>query len=184
MTKRFLSVGLVALALAAGASNARAVAVSGEAFGGMSIPIVQDDSDQGTVFGVRVPVAVMPLLTAEPWFAKSALGEKSATIADLSYTRDGGDLTAFGLNARLGGLAGPGISFFPYVGLGSYKLTRSGSDDISKIGYDFGLGLTLTPAPKFGIGLRGQFDMIPTGDTSRKYGEVQLGLSYSFVSLP
>lgn len=184
MTKRFLAVGLVALALAAGVTNARAVSVSGEAFGGMSIPILQDDSDQGTVFGVRVPVAVAPLLTAEPWFAKSALGAKSATIADLSYERDGGDLTAFGLNARLGGLGGPGISFFPYVGLGSYQLTREGSDDISKVGFDFGLGLNLTPAPKFGIGLRGQFDMIPTGETSRKYAQVQLGLSYSFVSVP
>ncbi len=182
--KRYFGLALIALALAVAAPRAQAVSVGAEAFGGMSIPILQDDSDQGSVFGVRVPVAVLPMLTAEPWIAKSALGNKSVTIANIGYERDGGDLTAFGLNARLGGVTGPGVSFFPYAGIGSFKLTRSGSEDISKVGYDVGLGLTLTPAPKFGIGLRGQFDMIPTGDTSRKYGEVQLGLSYSFLTLP
>lgn len=184
MTKRFLTGALIALALAAGASSAHAVSISGEVFGGMSIPVLQDDSDQGTVFGLRVPVSVAPLLTLEPWFSKSALGDKSQTIAGLPYERDGGDLTAFGLNARLGGVAGPGVSFFPYAGLGTYTLERSGAEDISEMGYDLGLGLTLTPMPKLGIGLRGQLTMVPTGDTSRKYGEVQVGVSYSFLTLP
>ncbi len=184
MMKRLANVALIALALTASASRAHAVSIGAEAFGGMNIPILQDDADQGTVFGVRFPVNVLPLLTAEPWFAKSALGDKSVTVVGIPYERDGGDLTAFGINARLGGFSGPGLSFFPYAGLGSYKLTRSGSADIDKVGYDLGLGLNLTPAPKLGIGLRGQFDMIPTGSTSRKYGEVQIGLSYSFLSLP
>jgi hypothetical protein len=182
--KSSFGVALLVLALAALAPGARAASVSAEVFGGMVVPIVQDDADQGTLFGVRFPVQLLPLLTAEPWYSTSTLGDKTATVAGLSYTRDGGKLSGFGVNARLGGMGAPGLSFFPYVGLGSYTLKRAGSDDVSETGYDFGLGMVLTPAPKFGIGLRGQFDMVPTGSTSRKYGEVQVGISYKFLSLP
>ncbi len=182
--KRQVSAALIVLALAARAPDARAVSIGAEAFGGMSVPILQADSEQGTVFGLRAPVSVMSLLTVEPWFAKSALGAKSAEIAGLPYERDGGDLTGYGLNARLGGPPGPGLSFFPYVGLGSYHLARKGSADIDELGYDLGAGLTLTPMPRLGIGLRGQFTMIPTRGTSRKYGEVQVGVSYSILRLP
>lgn len=184
MNKRFLGPVLALLAVAAIAPRASAVSIGVEAFGGLAVPILQDDSDQGTAFGVRLPVSVLSLLTAEPWYVKSTLGDKTQTIAGLSYTRDGGTLSGYGLNARLGGMSGPGLSLFPYAGIGHYKLERSGADDVTGAGYDLGLGLTLTPVPKFGIGLRGQFDLIPTDGTSRKYGEATVGLSYSFLSLP
>jgi opacity protein-like surface antigen len=182
--KRILGLVLLAAILAVMPARAGTVSVGAEAFGGMSIPILQDDAEQGTVFGVRVPVHAVKLLTLEPWFTKSALGDKTVDIAGLSYDIDGGDLTGFGLNARLGGLGGPGLSFFPYLGIGSYTIARDGSDDRTEVGYNGGLGLSLSPAPKFGIGLRGEFLMVTTGDTSRKYANVMLGVSYSFLSMP
>ncbi len=184
MMRRLVALALVVVALTTAASRASAVSIGAEAFGGIAVPILQDDSDQGTGFGVRLPVSVLSLLTAEPWYAHSTLGDRTQTIAGIAYTRDGGELTAYGLNARLGGMSGPGLSFFPYAGVGTYTLKRSGVDDIKKAGYDVGLGLTLTPVPRFGIGLRGQFDVIPTDGTSRKYGEATVGLSYAFLSLP
>jgi hypothetical protein len=175
---------LLILALAATAPRARAISAGAEVFGGMIAPIEQDDADQGSLFGVRLPVQLMTLLTAEGWYSKSTLGDKTATVAGLPYTRDGGTLTGYGLNARIGGMGAPGLSFFPYAGFGSYRLEREGSDDVSEIGYDFGFGMVLTPAPRIGISLRGQFDMVPTGSTSRKYGEVQVGVSYTLLSTP
>ncbi len=181
--KRTFPLVLLGLVLWAGMAAA-GISVSGEVFGGLSIPIVQDDSDQGSQFGIRVPVHVLPRLTAEPYFASSTLGDKTESFAGLSYTRDGGKVTAFGLNARLGGAGAPGLSFFPYVGVGSHTLKRSGVGDESDVGYNFGLGLQLSPMPKFALSLRGELNAILTGDASRKYGNVTVGASYNFLSLP
>src|SRR5437899_2252806 len=115
---------LLALVLAAGTAGAASVGLGG--FGGVSIPIVQDDTGRGTVFGVRAPVSLLPLLSVEPFFASSSMGDKDQRVAGLTYTRDGGTVSAFGLNAMLGGAALPGFKFFPYVGLGSYTLKREG----------------------------------------------------------
>jgi hypothetical protein len=182
--KRILCVASIALALASAPARAATVSIGVEAFGGIDVPILQDDADQGTVFGARLPVHVSPLLTLEPWYSSSELGDRSTTIAGLSYDIDGGKLTGFGVNLRLGGMAAPGLSLFPYAGIGSYTLDRASSGERTEVGYGAGLGLVLTPAPKLGIGLRGEFDLVPTGDTSRKYANVTLGVSYTFLSLP
>ena len=42
-------------------------------FGGLSIPVLNDLSGQGSQFGVRVPVSLVPMLTVEPFFSSSAL---------------------------------------------------------------------------------------------------------------
>jgi len=174
---------LLLLALSLGAAAAHATSIGAEVYGGLSIPIVQDDSDQGSQFGVRLPVHVVPLLCVEPYFASSQLGDKTLTIGNVSYTRDGGKLTGYGVNARIGG-AGAGLSFFPYVGIGSYTLKKAGLSDETDVGYNFGLGMQLTPMPKFGITLRGELNAIPIHEASRKYGNVTLGASYDFLSLP
>jgi len=184
MKRRFTLLALV-LAAILPAGAARAASIGVEAFGGVSIPIVQDDTDQGSQFGVRVPVNLIPLLTVEPYFGASALGNKSVTLGAVTYERDGGDVTAFGLNARLGGFSGPGLKVFPYVGIGSHTLKREGTADLTKAGYNFGLGIGFSPLPKLSAGLRGEFNMIPLGnETSRKFANVTLGVSYNVLSLP
>ena len=174
---------LLLLILALGAGTARAASIGVEVFGGLSIPIVQDDSDQGTQFGVRVPVHLVPLLSLEPYFASSALGDKSQTFAGVSYTRDGGKVTGYGLNARLDA-GSPVLSFFPYAGIGSFTIKKAGLADETDMGYNFGLGLQLSPVPKVGVSLRGELNAIPINEASRKYANVTVGVSYNFLSLP
>lgn len=177
---------LTALALLIGATGAGAASVSVGAFGGVSIPVLNDLSTQGTVFGARVPVNVLPLLTVEPFFAKSALGEAEESFGgSVTYTRDGGDLTAFGVNALLT-MGGGGLRFYPAVGLGSYKLERDGAEEISEVGFNFGLGLGFSPPSVAGLGidLRGEFVMVPTEDTSQKFANVTLGVTYKIFSTP
>jgi len=177
--KRLLVLSLALLATMAGTASAGSVGVG--AFAGVSIPVLQDDVGQGTLFGVRVPVKLVPLVTVEPYYASSSLGDKDETIAGLTYTRDGFDETAYGLNAMLT-FGGP-VQFYPFAGLGQTKLERTGSD-LSLTTYNAGLGLGISPAPKISIHIRGELQMAVDGDTSRKFGNVTVGASYALFSMP
>jgi Outer membrane protein beta-barrel domain len=177
-------VSLLLLAIMLVARTAGAVSVGAEVFGGLSLPVLQPTSDQGSQFGVRLPVRLIPMLGVEPFFVRSKPGDKTETLGGISYVRDGGQITGYGVNLRLGGVGVPGIGFFPYAGVGSYKLERTGSADETDVGYDLGLGLQLSPAPKFAISLRGEVDALVTGSTSRKFANITVGASYNFLSLP
>ncbi len=186
---------LTLLLLGLGAGTAQAALVISRAgvgvFGGLSVPVLQDvntssfsPSDafgkSGSQFGLRVPVKAIPVFTLEPFFAKSSYADRTETFAGISYTRDGFSGTAFGLNAMLGDVDGASVKFYPFVGLGKYKLTRTATE-ISEVGYDFGLGLGIQAAQKVSVQIRGEFTMVKTGDTSRKFGNATLGLNYSLL---
>lgn len=189
--KRSYVLALLAFALVSGTAQATPVGVSVGVFGGMSIPVLQDVSassfspsdafgDTGSQFGLRVPVKAIPVITFEPYYAKSNYKDRTETIAGISYTREGYDGTAFGLNAILGRPDGAGFHFFPYVGISSSKLERT-NEEIKKSGYNFGLGIGISPAPKFSVQVRGDFGMVVTGDTSRKFANANVGLNYSLL---
>jgi hypothetical protein len=189
--KRLLTFALLGVCIAGGAANATETGVGVGVFGGLSVPVLQDVSassfspsdafgDTGSQFGLRVPVVVIPVFTFEPYYAKSSYKDRTETFSGVSYTRDGFDGTAFGLNAILGRVSGGTVHFFPYVGLSSSKLTRTG-EEIKKSGYNFGLGLGIKAAQKVSVQIRGEFAMVVTGDTSRKFGNATVGLNYSLL---
>jgi len=114
------------LALTLGLTSARAAEFGIGAFGGVSIPIANDLSEQGSQFGIRVPVKLSSLFTIEPYWSTSALGEVEDTFGGpTTYTRDGGDVQSFGANALF--TFGTGVQFSPFAGLGSYGLERDGA---------------------------------------------------------
>jgi len=176
-----LTLALLALVLITGAAAAADIGIG--AFGGVNIPVLNDLSKQGSDFGVRVPVKLIPLFTVEPFFSSSSLGDVEETFGSTTYTRDGGDLKAFGANV-LFTFGSPVFQLFPFAGIGSYKLERAGAEDVSDVGYSFGLGLGLSPIPKVGVNVRGEFDMVVTDETSQKFAKVTAGASYSIFSLP
>jgi opacity protein-like surface antigen len=186
--KRLLMLAMFALLLASGAAQAGPIGVGIGVFGGLSVPILQDVSassfspgdafgENGTQLGVRVPVHAIPVVTLEPYYAKASYGDRDETIGGVTYTREGYDSKAYGVNALLGSPDGPGFHFFPFVGLGKTKLTRSG-EEINKTGYNFGFGLGMSPAQKISVQIRSEFSMVVTGDTSRKFGGVNAGITY------
>ncbi|HEX7078094.1 MAG TPA: hypothetical protein VF363_06725 [Candidatus Eisenbacteria bacterium] len=179
--KRTLAFTMIGLALAAGAASAAPIGVGVGAYGGVSYPIVQDDVSSGSVFGIRVPVKLIPLVTVEPYYLSSALGDGEVTLGGVKYTRAGFDNKGFGLNAMLGQVTGMGFHFYPLVGVGSHKLTRSGTPDIKETAYNFGLGFGIGPAPKISIQVRGELNMVVTGDTSRKFANATAGLTYDLL---
>jgi len=172
------------LALAVGAGSAGAADFGIGAFGGVSIPVLNDLAKQGPVFGVRVPANLLPLLTVEPYFSTSTLGNVEDSFGTpTTYTRDGGKVTGFGVNALVT-FGAATLKLYPFAGVGSYKVTREGSEDVSEIGYNFGLGLGVSPVPKLTVHVRGGLDMVATGDTSQKFATVTAGVSYAVFSMP
>lgn len=182
MKKRVL-IGMLALMLAPGL--ARAVTIGGAVFGGTSIPIVQDDNGSGSQFGVRVPVNFVPLITVEPYFAQTNGGSTSYTAAGASYSRDGIDMKSFGANVLFE--FGTGFRMFPFAGIGSNHLTRSGLDQ-TETGYDFGLGFGFNlPLAGLGADVRGAVNVVTdpaSSDASRKWGEITVGVSYAIFHMP
>jgi hypothetical protein len=176
--RRKLFIALLVCALVPAAAHAGTVAA--EAFGGLSIPIVQDDNGQGSTFGARVPVALNGKLTIEPFFSSASGGDKDVDVGGLTYTRSGIDVTSFGasLLVTFGG-------FYPYAGIGSYALERAGMD-YTQTGYSFGLGYHIPiGVPKLAVDLRGGVIAVveeTSSATARKWGDVTVGVSYNVFS--
>jgi opacity protein-like surface antigen len=145
--------------------------------------VLQDDRTQGSTWGFRLPVAVVPYLTVEPYYASGSYGDKTETTIAGSATRDGGTVTAWGANLLILG-GSPEFRFYPFAGLGSTTDARSGAADVTKTGYNFGAGVGFALPMKLGLDVRGELEMIVDGDVSRKFGNLTAGLSYHFLTLP
>jgi len=174
MKSRILA-ALFALALLPAVAAAGSVGIG--AFGGASLPVLNDNASTGGLAGVRVPINLLPLLTVEPFYAQSRLGDTEDTFAGQSYTRSGPELYTYGANAVF--KFGEGVKFYPLVGIGSTKIEQEGSDDVTDTSLNFGLGFGFSPMPKLDIDLRGELSAVVTGDTSRKFGNFTLGVSYA-----
>jgi hypothetical protein len=177
----FVAVALAAV-LATSAARAGTITVGAGVFGGMSFPVLQDDQGQGSLFGARLPVRLLPLLAVEPFFTTSALGDKTLEAAPgFSVTREGSNVTTYGVNAMLP--FGTKTLLYPYVGIGSVTFERTAERE-TFTSYDLGLGLGFTVMPKFALDLRGELQAAVNGETSRKMFNVTLGASYALFSTP
>ncbi|MBI5836574.1 MAG: hypothetical protein HZB25_04955 [Candidatus Eisenbacteria bacterium] len=174
--------GLCLAALLVSAGVAQAVEIGVGAFGGASYPVIMQDAGRGTTYGVRMPIKGGFPLTFEPFFQLYKMGEGKQTVDDtVQVTRAAFDGTTFGANVILGSPMGMGLKFFPYGGLNFTKLTRTASEDISEMGFNFGLGLGLGLNEKLSIIARADANMVKTGETSRKFGNVLVGLNYGLI---
>ena len=179
---RTIALALLALALTAGPAQAQSpIGIGVQPYGGLSFPIIQDDTGSGALYGLRVPVKLIPVLTLEPYYLTSDLGEGEEEIGGITYERDGFDHTGFGLNAILGSVGGMGFRFYPFAGIGSHKLERDNYDEIKETAYNFGLGLGIGATPKISVEIRGELNMVVTGDTSRKFANATVGLNYGLL---
>lgn len=177
--KRWIVMALVASALSSGVARAASVGLG--FFGGASVPIVQEDQDNGSVWGFRAPVKLVPLLAVEPYFSSAALGDKTVNVGGFTATREGSEVKSFGVNAMLT-MGGP-VRFYPFAGIGSAKYERTGQSE-SFTAYNLGLGFGVGIIPKLDLDLRGEFQAAVDGDVSRKVVNISLGASYSIFSIP
>ena len=167
----------VALVLVAGAAQAASVGLG--VFGGLSVPIVQPDQSSGSTFGVRVPIHVVPMIAVEPFYASTALGDKTVAVGPINVNRPGADVTTYGLNAMLS-MGGP-LRFYPFAGIGSAKY-KLGSTSSNVTSYQAGVGLGITPFPKVSVDLRGELQYASKPGFVRRNAGVTLGASYALFS--
>jgi hypothetical protein len=173
------------LAFSAGATGtANATAVGAELFGGVSIPVVQDDNNTGPQYGLRVPITLPAIFTIEPYYARSQGGETKITLGGTEYTRSGFDVNTWGANLILGSAGKTPFSIFPYAGLNTNRFSRTGSANFNDVGFNVGLGLGIGIIEKLWIDARGEGNIVVTEDTSRKYVNVNVGVGYNFYVKP
>ena len=180
--KRMLAV-IAVVVLLAPIVAAQAPSFGVGAFGGLDIPVLQDDQGQGTIFGLRGRIRVLPIVTIEPNVSFTKWGDPELGIAGVTNDLDGSKVTFYGVDGTLGApLAGPGFRVFAIGGIGFYKVKRdqTGEDD-TDLGYSGGVGFGLGLSPLIGIDLRGKFHVVPIdGGGSRKSVSAVLGLNYAF----
>jgi len=176
---------IAGLALIASATGARAGGIGIGAYAGTSIPVLQDDNANGPIWGLRVPVHFTPIVTVEPYFAKTSGGDRDQEAAGVTYTRTGMDVTSYGANVLLN--FGTGFQMSPFFGIGSNKLERPGLNE-TQGGWDAGLGLGFgLPLTGLSGNVRGALNVVkdPASDSvSRKWAELTVGVSYSSFHFP
>ena len=150
-------------------------------FGGMDIPVVQDDQDKGTTFGVKGRLKVMPIVTLEPNIYFTQFGDP--TFDEFASDLEGSKVTAYGVDATFGApFASKGLNVYGVVGAGFYNVKRDQTNqDETDFGWSAGLGSYLGFAPNLAFDLRSKLHVIPSeGGGSKKSLSVTGGINLYF----
>jgi len=177
---RKLLVGLAVFALAtAVATPSQATSWGIGGFGGINIPLVQDDASNGAVYGGHLHLS-MGMIMLEPHFMFFSNGDwESDDVPDETF--EGSSLYKIGVNLILGG--GPRAGFRPYLvgGVGYFNEDNDFRDfSDSQMGWNAGAGFEIGGGP-LAFDIRGSFELMPLdGDGSRKWAHIRGGLNYYF----
>ena len=172
------------LLLVASAASAGETKFGAGVFGGMNMPLIQDDQGSGTAFGVKAIIGGLPIFTFEPYFVTASNGDPE--IDGVTNDLEGSSITAYGVDAKLGALIGaPGIAPYFFGGIGFYKTSNdqlgAQIDDGTDFGFGGGLGVNIGVGPSMAIDLRGKLNVVPTeGGSSDKSLWLTAGLNYYF----
>lgn len=152
------------------------------AFGGLNMPIAQDDQSSGMTYGIAGRFRVLPFLTAEPNLTFTKWGRPDP-ISGVEMP-DGSDFNSIGLDVLLGGA--PGIaSIQPYfvVGVASYKVENEETlYDESGLGYSGGLGVGVGLMRSLELDVRGKLHVAPQEEGSKKALTLTAGLLYKLAA--
>ncbi|MCC6964318.1 MAG: outer membrane beta-barrel protein [candidate division Zixibacteria bacterium] len=186
---------VLAVCLLAVSTSAHAFRFSVGAFGGLNMPIAQEDTESGTVFGVKGRVPLIGFLAVEPNFTYVKNGDAEVEVGgnwNETMTHQGGKYNSFGVDLVLGNVLGyKGFGMYGIFGLSSAKFQKDGIPDLTKSTYWLGLGFEYSVTDQISVDFRGKAFIFPYEDdtenapnpdlkTSRKNGMVTVGLNYYF----
>ena len=151
------------------------------AFGGLNIPLIQDDQASGTAFGIMARIKFLPFLSVEPNAMFGKWGEPG-DVDGFQLGVSGSKINSFGVDAILGSVPGTvGLKPYAVIGFGSYKIKNDDTGyDESNLGWSGGLGFGIGVSPKFDVDLRGKFIVVPQDGGSKKAITLTGGLLYYF----
>ena len=179
---------LILLVIVMTASSAHAVMDIGVgAYGGMTIPVVNQDVEIGPLYGVQARVSVLSFLAVGIHFQSTSFGNPDevffeGTPNEFTAEKDGGSVKTFGGDVYLGGAGGtPGFNFFLVGSIGSYSWSRENQEDITKASFKLGPGAEIVMPGGLGFEARGLFEVSPKGDDgSWKNAQWFVGVNYHF----
>jgi hypothetical protein len=162
------------------------------AFGGMNLPVAQEDTKSGTVMGLKARIPLSTFFAVEPNYTslKNGDGEvKVERLGDITMTRDGGKFTTFGVDVVFGGVSGyKGFNAYGILGVASAKFAKKGLPDLTKGSLWLGVGFEFGLTDYLSVDFRGKALIFPYKDdsykdgdaASRKNGIITVGLNYYF----
>jgi hypothetical protein len=182
---RFHRVCVVALLLFAAAPAAIAASphgICGGVYGVYGIPVIQEDVGAGPLYGLKARAILAGPLAAELSYTRFQEGDVTFSVLERDQTIPGGTQTVIGLNAVLGGPSEAGFGISVTGGVGSYTLTKEHRADLTRTGFNGGLGMELRSSGPIGIDISARLHVIPLKDGgSRKFAALQAGINYYFV---
>lgn len=177
--KRRLVFALLACVLFAGRASAAGVSLGVSA--GITSPSEPTDGDNGSYFDVHAPVRLVPLVTVEPFFAQSKLGDQDVSVPPITLVLTGATFSTVG--ARVALTFGGPVSVSPYLGVGYTTSKRLGFKE-SGMSYLGGLGVGVSIVPKLRFEARAEQHTVSLDTGSRGLFNLSLGVSTPIVSLP
>jgi opacity protein-like surface antigen len=152
-------------------------------YGVYGIPVVQDDVGAGALFGGKVRADLVGPLGAEVSFTSFPGYDVSEFDTQLgSQTTKGWSHSVIALNAILQTTGVTGFGVYVTGGVGSYKMTKDYADDLSRIGYNFGLGCEYRMTMGLAVDVSGRLHAAPLEDGgSHKFAAIQAGINYYFL---
>jgi hypothetical protein len=182
---------LVALFLVMSAGTAAAIVdISAGAFGGMDVPTVNDQAESGALYGVQARVTLLPYLALGGFYRSSSYGDVSQTFfegtdEEFTETLEGGTANSFGVDCYLGATDGrPGLNWYFYGSLGSWKWDRDYTEEVSELAFSFGPGAEIVLPFSLGIEARALFQVVPTDNSGSIKSFIWfVGANYHFASL-
>ena len=179
MRKALITLGLVLIVISG--VQAQDIKIGAGAFGGVNIPIVQQDQAMGSAFGIRGRVALKPIIVIEPNVTFGKWG-KPGEVDGYDLGIDGSKITSFGVDVAIGGAPGiPGLKPIIFAGIGIYSIKNDDTDfDESKFGFDGGLGIMIGAMPYLDIDIRSTLVIATQEEGSKKAAIITGGLTYYF----
>lgn len=179
--KKIVCLGLMVIFMMGLSSTASARRFSVGAFGGMNIPIAQDDTKAGGLFGAKGRIPLLPFLALEPNFTTAQFGGKDVEVGGKSFSRKGGNFTSFGADLLIGSMSGMSkMRFYGLAGINSNTYSRQSIEDKTGLGLTIGTGFEFFPTEILSLELRARYHAIKLGDGGRSHLEVSGGLNYYF----
>jgi len=156
--------------------NAQTPKIGFGAFGGMNIPVLQDDQGNGSVFGLKARLKVIPIVILEPNIIFGKWGAPDP-MDGIDLGIDGSKITSYGIDAVLGAAPGNvGIKPYFHAGIGIYSIKNDDTGfDESKLGYSGGLGLAIGIGHNIDIDFSGKAIFAPQDPAGAKKAVLILG---------
>jgi hypothetical protein len=181
-----LAAGVMILGLAALLTSAAAasgpIRLGAGVYGVYGIPVAQDNVAAGALYGAKVRADLAGPFGAEVSYTSYPAG-------DITFATQLGDQTTKGwsqsvmaadLILQTSGPSGFGIYFLG--GIGQYTLKKDLYSDISRIGYNGGLGMEFRSVAGFSVDICGRVHAMPyeNGGT-HKFAALQAGVNFYFL---